>query len=77
VTAPEIRDPHDVHDEAVAGWTQAVAAAVSAANGLQVVEGTWLDNGLPAAIVGTPAELEAAPSVVAEQPNEPPEAPAL
>lgn len=74
---PEVRPYEDVYSEQVAGWQQAVAAAVGAANGLQVVEGAWLDNGLPEGTVGTPVQLEAPPSVVVEQPNEPPEAPAL
>jgi hypothetical protein len=73
MTGPEVRDANDVHDEHVAGWTAAIAAAVGAVNAQQAAAGAWLDGGLPAAIVGQPTQLEAAPAVIVEQANEPSE----
>jgi hypothetical protein len=73
----EPRDYNDVYAEQVAGWQEAVAAAVATVNAQQAAAASWLDGGLPEGTVGTPGQLEAPPSVVVEQANEPPEAPAL
>ena len=75
--APEVRPYEDVYSEQVAGWREAVAAAVATVNSQQASAGAWLDGGLPEGTVGTPGQLESPPSVVVAQANEPPEAPAL